>query len=167
MFRRKKARIPDFLRDANGTLALAASPVEPVSEGKWIGGWATELALADSAGYRQVHEWSDFENGSWDDDTNTLILTFVDPRLEPLVLSLPREADGLIITMIRERVDRSIVLQQFAEMPSGGIARGQLRRNADESLFVQIIVDNEPTAADEAVLRELENDLRGAVGLDS
>lgn len=164
MFKWKKS-FPSHLVNAAGKKPLAASPIEPAESGEWIAGWATEFAIIRADGSRDVYEWSDFENGSWDDDANRLTLTFVDPRHEPMSLTLPRDADELIITMVHERVVRSIVYQAFRELPSGSIARGQVRRRADESLFVQILVDHEPSAADEVELAELENELREAVGL--
>lgn len=165
MFGKKKTALPAVLRDDRGKMPVAASPILPLESGLWIAGWPGYLAIVSENGSRETYEWSEFETGNWEDEKNRLTLNFVDPRLEPLVFELPREADPLIITMVRERVDRSIVYQAFADLPSGGIARGQLRRRADESLFVQIIVDNEPTSADEAVLRDLENELRESVGL--
>lgn len=165
MFGKKKTALPAFLRDEKGRLPVAASPIEPLEEGQWIAGWSGYLEVMSESGSREKYEWSEFETGNWEDEKNALTLNFIDPRLDPLVFILPREADPLIITMVRERIDRSVVYQAFADLPSGGIARGQLRRRADESLFVQIIVDNEPTSADEAVLRDLENELRESVGL--
>lgn len=164
MFGRKN-KFPDHINFVTGKRPIAASPVEPVSEGTWIAGWATQFAVVYADGKADLYEWSDFENGSWDDDSNRLTMTFVDPRNEPVAFTLPRDADELIITMVHERVVRSIVYQAFRELPSGSIARGQVRRRADESLFVQILVDHEPTPADEVELSELENELREAVGL--
>lgn len=110
--------------------------------------------------------WSDFETGTWDDDANTLTLTFVDPRTPPLSFVIPREADGLAIMMIRERIERSIVYTQVSQLPSGAIARGQVRRNPDDSLFTQIIVDSDITEGDRLALDGLDHELREAVGID-
>ncbi len=165
MFGRKKNSFPDFVVDANGKRPTAASPIAPVADGRWLGGWPTELGIMSEDGSRETYEWAEFENGAWDDERNLLTLTFVDPQQPPLSIELPRDADEVIITMVRERVDRSIVYQQFADLPSGGIARGQVRRNADETLFTQIIVDHDISDADRAVLNQLESELREAVGL--
>lgn len=161
MFRRNK--LPRFLANKQGRMPLAASPVVG---GGWLAAWPTLLAVVPETGERAEHLWSDFEAGSWDDDADQLTLSFVDPRIEPIRLTLPRDADPLIITMIRERIDRSIVFTQVAELPSGLVARGQVRRNPDESLFTQIIVDGDASQADLEALNGLETQLREAVGLE-
>ncbi len=164
MFGRKK--FPAHLVDDAGHMPAAATPVEPESEGVWIAGWDGYFAVVPAAGDRQVYSWSDFEAGSWDDDTDTLDLIFVDPRNEPMSFAIPRDADGTAITMIRERIERSIVYRQVEELPSGAIARGQVRRNPDDTLFTQIIIDSEIDETDQEALDAFEGQLREAVGLD-
>ncbi|MEW6948483.1 hypothetical protein [Trueperella pyogenes] len=159
------SRFPAYLADASG-MPAAATPVEPVSEGVWIGGWDGYFAVVSKSGERSTYVWSDFETGTWDDDQDTLTLTFVDLRTKPLVFKIPREADGLAIMMIRERIERSIVYTQLAELPSGAVARGQVRRNPDDSLFTQIIVDVDIDDADQRALDTLDTELREAVGID-
>lgn len=160
-----RSKLPCHLADENG-MPAAATPVEPKAEGIWIGGWDGYLGVIPAEGERATYVWSDFETGTWDDDTNTLTLTFVDPRTPPLSFLIPREADGLAIMMIRERIDRSIVFTQVAELPSGAVARGQVRRNPDDSLFTQIIVDSDITEADRLALDVFDTELREAVGID-
>lgn len=160
-----RSKLPRYLADENG-MPAAATPVEPEVEGTWIGGWDGYLGVIPTEGERATYVWSDFETGTWDDDTNTLTLTFVDPRTPPLSFLIPREADGLAIMMIRERIDRSIVFTQVAELPSGAVARGQVRRNPDDSLFTQIIVDSDITEADRLALDVFDTELREAVGID-
>lgn len=162
MFGRKK--LPTHLSNENGKMPIAATPAEP--EGTWLAGWEGHFAVVPETGERQTYTWADFEAATWNDDTDTLTLTFVDPRHEPMSFTIPREADPTAITMIHERIERSIVHRQVGELPSGAIARGQVRRNADETLFTQIIVDANITDADREALDTLENQLRESVGLD-
>lgn len=161
-----RSRLPKHLADESGRMPAAATPIEPVSDGTWIAGWDGYFAVVPSEGKRQIHMWSDFEAGAWDDDTNTMSLSFVDPRVASLRFLIPREADGLALMMIRERIERSIVYTQVAELPSGAVARGQVRRNPDESLFTQIIIDSDISEADRVALDVFEGELREAVGLD-
>lgn len=165
MFWRKK--LPQHLANEAGEMPAAATPVEPESDGTWIAGWDGHFAVVTAVGDRSVYSWADFEAGTWDDDTDTLNLVFVDPRNEPLSFQIPRDADETAITMIRERIERSIVYRQVEELPSGAIARGQVRRNPDDSLFTQIIVDSDITEADREALDVFENELYETVGLDS
>ncbi|MDY5403054.1 MAG: hypothetical protein SPG34_01765 [Trueperella sp.] len=160
-----RSKLPRYLADETG-MPAAATPIEPTGEGTWIGGWDGYLAVIPAEGERSTYMWSDFETGTWDDDANTLTLTFVDPRTPSLSFVIPREADGLAIMMIRERIERSIVYTQVSELPSGAIARGQVRRNPDDSLFTQIIVDSDITEGDRLALDALDHELREAVGID-
>ncbi|NLW13124.1 MAG: hypothetical protein GX037_01100 [Trueperella sp.] len=164
MFGRKK--LPAHLADQAGRMPAAATPVEPVSEGVWLAGWDGHFAVVPPAGDRQVYSWSDFEAGAWDDDTDSLELILVDPNNPPMSFKVPRDADGTAITMIRERIERSIVYRQVEELPSGAIARGQVRRNPDDTLFTQIIVDSDITETDREALDLFEGQLRETVGLD-
>lgn len=148
-------------------MPAAATPVEPEADGTWIAGWDAHFAVVPKEGERTVYTWSDFEAGAWDDDTDTLDLIFVDPRNEPLTFKIPRKADPAAITMIRERIDRSIVHRQVEELPSGAVARGQVRRNPDDTLFTQIIVDSDVSDADRVALDAFENELREVVGLET
>lgn len=161
-----RSKLPKHLKDSVGAMPAAATPVEPESDGTWIGGWEAYLGVVPLEGEREFYLWSDFETGSWNDDTNTLTLSFVDPRVDPLTFRIPRSADSVAITMIRERIERSIVYTQVADLPSGAVARGQVRRNPDDSLFTQIIVDSDISDADCEALNTLESALREAVGID-
>jgi hypothetical protein len=69
--------------------------------------------------------------------------------------------------IIRERVEYSIVFQQQAQLPSGAVARGLVRRGPDETLFTEVIVDGPTIAQDEATIVRLEASLRDVTGLDA
>ncbi|MDO5025604.1 MAG: hypothetical protein Q4E03_03685 [Trueperella sp.] len=162
MFFKRSRALPAYLA-WNGKMPAAATVVADTAE-TWIAGWATVFAVV-AAEKHTVYEWSEFETGEWDGDARTLKLTFIDPRLAPLFFQLPADYNERIVTLIRERIDRSIVYQELRELPSGAIARGQVRRNMDESLFTQIFVDGQIGVVDQEVMNELENSLREAVGI--
>ncbi|USR80063.1 hypothetical protein [Arcanobacterium pinnipediorum] len=161
-----KKNYPHFLKNSAGVMPATASKIAGDEE-KWIAAWTTEMALVSSDGQRQIYEWYEFETASWDEDTRILSMTFVEPGTEPIAIKLGSDANDSMLTMIHERVERSIVCQGFADLPSGGVARGQVRRRADETLFIQIIVDHEPLATDLPALNQLETELRDMVGLES
>ena len=162
----KKFPFPSRLADSDGKSPTTAAQVMPESADLWVACWATKFAIAPAEGERVEYEWSDFEGATWDDDADLLAITFIDSRIPQLRFVLSPDADPLVLTMIRERVERSLVFQQFRELPSGAVARGLVRRNADESLFSQILVSGTVTAADQAELDALDVEIRDAVGLD-
>ncbi|WP_124054974.1 hypothetical protein [Arcanobacterium ihumii] len=136
--------------DGDGQLWLATSP--------------TELAIVSGNKVERI-EWSDFANAAWDGVKRELVMVFIDPSLQNLRFVLIDEYSENFVTAVRERIDRSIVYQQFVELSSGVIARGQVRRNSDETLFTQIVVDGVVGEGDSSMLHDLEAELREAVGL--
>lgn len=163
MFFNRRKSLPSYLA-WDGKMPAAATAVESAVGATWIAGWTTAFAVVTEVEH-SVYEWSEFETGEWDAAERTLKLTFIDPRLAPLFFQLPKDFDERVVTLIRERIDRSIVYQELRELPSGAIARGQVRRNVDESLFTQIFVDSQIDDADQEIMNELENSLREAVGI--
>lgn len=107
-------------------------------------GIATRVAIVHEAKIQHMFEWYEIETAAWDETKRIFTMTFVDSQQEPIEIQFALDANDSLLTMIHERVERSIVCQGFAELPSGGTARGQVRRRADESLFVQLIVDKQP-----------------------
>ncbi|MCI1676469.1 MAG: hypothetical protein LKK54_04240 [Ancrocorticia sp.] len=109
--------------------------------------------------------WSEFEGAGWDGDAHRLTLRFVDNRRAPLVMTLQGKAGYSLALIVRERVEYSIVFQQQANLPSGAIAHGMVRRGPDEVLFTEVIVDGDTSAADDVVVAQLEASLRDVTGL--
>ncbi|MCI7551635.1 MAG: hypothetical protein PUK40_05395 [Actinomycetaceae bacterium] len=180
-----KSKLPHYVRDLSDKKPLAATRAGYGSFTVWIAAWANELGIfpcADAStgvqpagtpldvesgdsGEVKRFDWSEFSFGSWDLDDLKLMLNFVDPSREPLAFTLFSDFSEQLVTMVRERVDRSVVYQQFVELPSGTNARGQVRRNRDEELFTEVVVDGDLTQEDLGVLDNLESELRDAVGL--
>lgn len=130
-----------------------------------IAAWDDVLVIFLGGAQPVAFEWSDFANARWDEETRQLRLIFVDRQISDISLQLADAYDETLLRAIRERVDRSVVYQIFRDLPSGGKATGQVRRNADESLFTQVLSDDVRTAADREALDALESELREAVGL--
>lgn len=111
--------------------------------------------------------WSDFEGAVWNGDEHRLTLRFVDNARAPLTVRLEGKSGQSLALIIRERVEYSIVFQQQAQLPSGAVARGLVRRGPDETLFTEVIVDGPTIAQDEATIVRLEASLRDVTGLDA
>ncbi|SDU81545.1 hypothetical protein [Arcanobacterium phocae] len=162
---RKSSRIPTFLKNKhNGYPTTASEIVEP--QESWIAVWPSELAIVSNTGDWQVYEWFEIEAASWDSALRELTIAFVDPAIETLRVRFAADANEQLLTMVHERVERSIVCRNYVDLPSGSMAYGQIRRRADESLFVQILVSAQPTQADMKEIAKLESELRDMVGLD-
>ncbi|XCB30300.1 hypothetical protein RQN30_02385 [Arcanobacterium hippocoleae] len=116
-------------------------------------------------GVREAIEWSDLLNGRWSGQDLRLCLVFVDPQLPEVVLQLSENYNELFVTAVRERIEYSLVYQLSDILPSGVVVRGQVRRNADGSLFTQVLTDSTPEVADYEAMISFEGELRQAVGL--
>ncbi|MBM7825565.1 hypothetical protein JOD55_001392 [Arcanobacterium pluranimalium] len=152
---------------AAGIRPSAACEVVRDGGRRWLAISPAALAILGPGEQAQLIEWSDFAHAAWEDSQRLLTLTFIDPALPQMRFELVENYSENFVTAVRERIDRSVVYQQFVELTSGVIARGQVRRNSDETLFTQILVDGEihDKDRDEELLRELETELREAVGL--
>ncbi|MDY5584904.1 MAG: hypothetical protein SPG61_03840 [Arcanobacterium sp.] len=161
-FRRNKHSLPEAVKKYRAERPLGWAELLP--EGV-VSAWSDQLACFFADGTTLELEWSDIANARWDGDTHKLRISFVERNLADLVLELSKNYDQVFLRAIRERIDRSVVHQIFRDLPSGGKATGQVRRNADESLFTQVISDDVRTVADREALEVLEAELREAVGL--
>ncbi|SPT75213.1 hypothetical protein [Arcanobacterium haemolyticum] len=167
----KRNNYPRFLHHPSAGMPTAAQQVfGPEAEGStaeetWIAAWPTFLSIVTATGDRQDYEWFEFESAAWDQESRLLSLTFVDSSQQNRELHLPERADEVLLTMIHERIERSIVCRSSAVLPSGAHARGQIRRKSDETLFVQLIVDSQPLQSDAVALRKMESELRDMAGM--
>ena len=134
---------------------IAAARLEG-PKGSWLAVFPERLAVVMD-GQVEDRRWHEFEAAAWTDATRTLSASFVDDRVAPLRLVVA-EGEG-------ERIEHSIVFQEHADLPSGLSARGLVRRDADGSLFTQIVIDGQPDARDEADLDRLDASIRDVVGM--
>ncbi|MFP7706898.1 hypothetical protein [Trueperella sp. LYQ141] len=153
--------------DSSDDLVLTAEKSEDFSG--WIAGWDGIFVVLTQAENREnlrEYAWSDCESASWDEELRRLDISFVDPDMAPLCLRVHPDTDPRMVTMIYERIERSIVYMMTTELSTGAVARGYVRRNADDSLFTQIIVDGSMHASDQLAIDVLDAQLRETVGID-
>lgn len=148
---------------------LEGRPIDyaPLEGGRWLVTFADRLELVGDEGdgaLRVRHPWSDFEGANWNEGSRRIEFAFVDGSA-PLVVTLAQGHKQKIAFVVRERLDRSIVYQEHAELPSGARARGLVRRAADESLFTQVIIDGVTGRVDDERIEELEASLRDVTGI--
>ena len=142
---------------------IAAARLEG-PKGSWLAVFAERLAVVMD-GQVEDRRWHEFEAAAWTDATRTLSASFVDDRVAPLRLVVAEGEDERIALVVRERIEHSLVFQEHADLPSGLSARGLVRRDADGSLFTQIVIDGQPDARDEADLDRLDASIRDVVGM--
>jgi len=142
---------------------IAAARLEG-PKGSWLAVFPERLAVVMD-GQVEDRRWHEFEAAAWTDATRTLSASFVDDRVAPLHLVVAEGEDERIALVVRERIEHSIVFQEHADLPSGLSARGLVRRDADGSLFTQIVIDGQPDARDEADLDRLDASIRDVVGM--
>ena len=111
------------------------------------------------------HDWSDFEGASWDVEKRAMTFRFVDNRTPALRVVLGEGEKDDVAVVVRERVQRSILVQFHETLPSGAVAHAMVRRDGLEELFTQIIIDGNSGPEDEERLEAIERDLRDTVGI--
>ncbi|MGO1637172.1 hypothetical protein [Ancrocorticia populi] len=146
--------------------ALGGRPIDwaGLDGGGYVVTFADALAVTQPEQEVLRHEWSDFENASWSEEKRQITITYVDGA-EPLRIQFAPESKQKIAYVIRERLQRSIVLQEAADLPSGAVARGMVRRSGDESLFTQVIIDGVSGPEDNDAVASLERSLRDITGI--
>lgn len=135
----KRNNYPRFLHHPSAGMPAAAQQVfgleaeGSTAEETWIAAWPTFLSIVTATGDRQDYEWFEFESAAWDQESRLLSLTFVDSSQQNRELHLPERADEVLLTMIHERIERSIVCQKFRRSPIGSTCpqanSPQIRRN--------------------------------------
>lgn len=167
------------VKDANGEekryeyneLDLGNSLLEKTKE---IDNKDTAITVLREAGVQKVQDilfvivsWTDFISADWDGHNNSLLLRFVDGNKGPWQLYLPnsKQADKCA-QIIRERIQSSIVHSVKAQLDNGATVWAAVRRGKN-GLFTQLLADGQVpnTPAVEAMLQELENSVKDAVGI--
>ncbi|SDS40895.1 hypothetical protein SAMN04489860_1485 [Paraoerskovia marina] len=159
----RRATLPADVRQA---LDLAAGD-KVLASAELDDGWAVasrqHLHLTGARAVRRP--WSAVDRASADPETSTITVTWVDA--EPTALRLVGGSPGPFPTVLRERVQTSVVLAERITLP-GGAARVAVRRAPDGSLFSQVSVDGGVDVDDPAIRRRLdvtESAVRSACGM--
>ncbi len=171
MFSRRKQHLPEVILRYRKQKPLGYSALwESADAGrettvKWLAAWKEQLVFFGESELLFAVEWADFARAKWDEETRSLTLVFVDSAKPSLVFQLPLEYSASLLTVIRERITASIVCQVVRELPNGGKVYGQVRRNADDTLFTQITTENPGMEVDRLYVDQVEAELRDTVGL--
>ncbi|MCF2706355.1 hypothetical protein I6E29_03625 [Arcanobacterium haemolyticum] len=129
----------------------------------WVAAGVETLAIVHGTSVRS-YEWAEFEGATWSEEKRTIVAQFVDHR-EPLVIVMAPGKKQRIAYVVRERIQRSIVYQEHADLPSGAQARGMVRRGRGDALFTQVLIDGATGSIDERRLEQLEESMRDVTGI--
>lgn len=104
-----RSQYPHYLRNEAGKRPTSAAEL---ADGRWLATWPESLAIVSADGAREEYDWAEFEYGRWDEETSELSLALTRRgRGEPIVLVLADGSDPSVVTMVHERIERSIVHQ--------------------------------------------------------
>lgn len=162
----KRKKSGEKRRTPSAVAALGGKPIEIAridgDAEAWLAVFADRIAVATDKETEERH-WFEFERATW--SGNTLTMPFVDWNIPAFELKL---ADGEenIALVVRERLERSIVVRRSAKLPSGAEVRAMVRRDDKDDLFTQVIIDGRAKEEDEEAIAELEETLRDIVGLE-
>ena len=161
----KRKKSGEKRRTPSAVAALGGKPIEIAridgDAEAWLAVFADRIAVATDKETEERH-WFEFERATW--SGNTLTMPFVDWNIPAFELKL---ADGEedIALVVRERLERSIVVRRSSKLPSGAEVRAMVRRDDKDDLFTQVIIDGRAKEEDEQAIAELEETLRDIVGL--
>lgn len=161
---RRSTRLPaDVARHLAGGVLAAAE----LAEGPWAAVTRSALVLVDASGVRASHPWEEMVHGTWEGETRSFTVTWVDGTREPLVLRAVGEEVADFAAALRERIQSSIVHVAGEDLPSGAHARVLIRRSEHGELLSQVTVLGPLAGTDDERVRiyELERQARSDVGL--
>lgn len=140
-----------------------------LADGRWAVATTADLAVTTALPAATValrRPWCDVDRAAFDPHRSVLTVEWVDatptltlPLLDATATNLP--------TVLRERVQRSVVLAETVTVP-GGTVKVAVRRDRDGSLFSQAVATQGADLADRAVadvVDATEARLREACGL--
>ena len=104
----------------------------------WVIGTARYLALLGPDD--QVWPWHLVDRVSWRPEDSRLIVTLTDGS-NPLVITVTDKNAMKFLTLIRERVDHSVVVSETVDLTMSQTARIAVRRTATGDLIIQTIFD--------------------------
>jgi len=160
MFR--KVSLPsDVVRHIKGLGALVSTALV---DDEWLAVGTGDCAVVDANGIILTFPWTDVESATWEGETRTLTLQWVDGR-EDLALRMASDDVYDVTAAVRDRINASIVHVEFLETAAGGHVRAFIRRDRDGQLSSQLIARGPVTPADSAAVEALERRARSAVGL--
>jgi len=163
--RRSRPRLPDAVArhvpDGDRVLAFA-----PLGDGGWAVASRGALLLVSGDGDAATQGWGEVEHGSWDGDTETLTVRWVDGSAAT-TLALVAPVGRAFLEAFRERVQWSVVHVERALLRPGVTVQVVIRRDPSGALGSRTTVDGVGTLdeSERLAVARLEHSARQAVGL--
>jgi hypothetical protein len=163
---RRSTKLP---RDVSTHLDRRDDPLAwtELTDGRWAVVTTRALALADAGGISGRYPWHTLEHGRWDGDARELTVAWVDGATVPLVLRPTTDDVARFTSVLRERVQSSVVHTESMDTPGGAFVRVNIRRDESGELLSQVTAQG-PLRGDDAerqLIDDLERRARAAVGL--
>ena len=129
---------------------LAAAELE---DGAWAVGTDRRLLVLDAeAGVRVDRGWYEVDTASWDGEERVLSIFFVTG--DSTWLTLAEDSDVRLPTLLRERVESSVVARHEVRVRGRGAARLVVRR-IEGRLVLQTVLDRDTDPTDPQVAEAL------------
>ncbi|WP_435300307.1 hypothetical protein [Timonella sp. A28] len=84
--------------------------------------------------------WCDVDRAGWEPATRRIRVSFT-TSLGPLVMHVPQEVPVRFLTVLRERVENSVIMSETVPLTSAESARVAVRRAETGDLFIQVVCD--------------------------
>ena len=138
-----------------------------LTDGRWAVVTTRALVLAEAAGISGRYPWHTVEHGRWDGEAREFTVAWVDGATVPLVLRPTSDEVEHFTSVLRERVQSSVVHTESMDTPGGAFVRVNIRRDESGGLLSQLTAQG-PLRGDDAerqLIDDLERRARAAVGL--
>lgn len=136
----RSEKLPADVRAAldldRGERVLAHGRLE---DGSWAVATTTSLVRSDGSSTASC-VWCDVDRGSWDPESSTLTVTWVDGHA-PLLLRIADPAKTSLMRVFRERVQASVVMSETVPLGTGLTARVAVRKDHHGALVTQVVAD--------------------------
>ena len=166
----RRLKLPDEL-DRRVVMAHGEQPLVAVrlKDEAWALATDRRLVVVDPQAPgdpRTDRAWFEVDTASWDDEAGVLSVSWVSGERSWLTLADP--TDPALPTVVRERVESSVVARHRVTVPGRGGARVVVRRAGDQ-LVTQVLLDPGTDARDPLVadaVRRGRREVAELVGID-
>ena len=110
-----------------------------LDDGSWAVATSASLIRSDGTSTASC-TWCDVDRGSWDPESSTLTVTWVDGHA-PLRLRIAEPTKTSLMRVFRERVQASVVVSETVPLGAGLTARVAVRKDHVGNLLTQVVGD--------------------------
>lgn len=125
------------------------------------------LWVVGKSGLESSGLWHEVQYCSWEAQTQTFSVSWIDST-QPAVVALTQSEDPKrFMSIVTNRVDKTIVLSQSQENGAGGTVTASVRRRPDGKLFSLVFLRGSEGVRDQEIADRLEKVVRDELGMDA